>query len=226
MTNRQKERSELRATEVEINIPAFPGFYESELSSEIDRHIEQLFDYDASYCPEIPDDFWQEVDYKKTHENVAKLWLEQYLWWLENKHDLKISMRWSEMISPREYNFTTDRIFAFVHLNDMAKAFRVAGTEAVKEAAKARFTSYDGFASFYNPNIRSWGKLSTWDANQLGTILAALEPDRHYDLMCDFNCNGEMDEAVVLTEKGNKMANEYYEEHRKLEEWNELCRTN
>lgn len=211
--------------EVEVDIPYFPGFYESHLAHLVDWEIERMFDYDGCGTSEEPEVFWREVDYRQTHENVAKLWLEAYQCWLKGEHDLDIPLKWSAMQSPKEYNFTTDRVFALVRLNDMAKAFRKAGTEAVKQAARDRFTSYDGFCSFYNNDIREWGKLSEWDCNQLGTIFAAIG-DRNdlCLLMEDWNCNGEFEEAIVMSEKGRQMVNDYYEDHRKLEEWNTLSK--
>ena len=207
---------------VEVEIPWFPGFYESELSDLVDRELEYMFDYEGDGFSKMPEDFWKEVDYDTTFRNIAKIWLEGYQCWLKGEHELDTPLAWSTMTSPKEYNFTTDRIFAHVKLNDMAAAFRKVGTKSVRLAAEERFTSYDGFMSFYDSDIRTWGKLSTWDHNQLGTIFYAL--GNPGELMYDANCNGGISNAVVLTEKGRKIADDFYHDRRALEEWNLLAK--
>jgi len=210
---------------VEVVIPCFPGFYESELSDLIDRAVDDLFDYEGNGdSKSTPKDFWDHVKYQETELNVAQLWLEGYQRWLKNDHDLDIPLKWAAMESPKEYNFTTDRVFVNVKLNDVAKVFRRAGKDDVAATARKMFTSYDGFISFYDSDIRDWGKFSTWDHNQFGAVFAALGDQEDMDIMYDCNCNGEMDNALVLTEAGRSIADAHYSDSRKLEEWQLLAK--
>lgn len=59
------------------------------------------------------------------------------------------------------------------------------------KAIKKRFTSYDGFISFYSNRIEDWldKPLTEWDHNELGTLLYALwDSDDDYAV---YNCMGD-----------------------------------
>lgn len=91
-----------------------------------------------------------------------------------------IGMRFESMDSPREYNFTTDRVYGLVPLKTMRELFRRSKAENHKTLAAViadRFTSCDGFHSFYPSDLDSWladaGRLQDWDHNELGTLLIA-----------------------------------------------------
>lgn len=91
-----------------------------------------------------------------------------------------IGMTFESMDSPREYNFTTDRVYGLVPLKTMREIFRrskAENHETLAAVVRDTFTSYDGFASFYSPDLDSWlakaGRLQDWDHNELGTLLIA-----------------------------------------------------
>ncbi|MDE3023040.1 MAG: hypothetical protein KGI54_14525 [Pseudomonadota bacterium] len=92
-----------------------------------------------------------------------------------------IGLTFESMDSPREYNFTTDRIYASVPVFVLRKLFKRSREEKHRTLAaviKKRFTSYDGFYSFYSNDLGDWlnRPLAEWDHNELGTLLiAALE---------------------------------------------------
>ena len=106
------------------------------------------------------------------------------------------------MSSPREYNFTTDRVFADIPLARAYLLFRKTREDgSLTEYAQQRFTSYDGFSSYYSPDWKTWGPFREWDHNQLGTVLAAfLNSDSDefrewevYESMEHEQCNGNFD---------------------------------
>ncbi len=83
-----------------------------------------------------------------------------------------------EMVSPREYNFTTDRVFVKVPMRLTRKLFaksKATGHAMLKTLIAERFTSRSGFISFYSNNIDDWlaKPLAEWDSNELGTLLRA-----------------------------------------------------
>ena len=91
-----------------------------------------------------------------------------------------VGMTFESMDSPREYNFATDRVYGEIPLKVLREIFRRSKAEKHETLAAiigARFTSYDGFASFYSPDLDSWlakaGPLAGWDHNELGTLLIA-----------------------------------------------------
>jgi len=111
----------------------FGGFYHSWHSERIDNDIE-MYDYD-----------WEEIDYKKTHNNYCKGLLESV------NNELDMNLEFVELDSPREYNFTTDKIIASIphkEFTDLKKEYvnNSEFVEWINEESKSR----DGFHSFYS----------------------------------------------------------------------------
>ena len=63
------------------------------------------------------------------------------------------------MDSPREYNFTTDRVYAHIPVNVVLALFARSAAEGharLRETIRERFTSYDGFHSHYDTTLDTW----------------------------------------------------------------------
>lgn len=92
-----------------------------------------------------------------------------------------IGLVFETMTSPREYNFQTDRLFADVPLKVMRELFKRSAADnhaKLSHVIRQRFTSRDGFSSFYSNNLADWiaKPLREWDHNEFGTlIIAALQ---------------------------------------------------
>lgn len=102
---------------------------------------------------------WQAGKYKRERRNVNSL-----------------RLTWGAMESPREYNFTTDRLFANVPVSVVRKLWAISKAdshETLTRVASDRHSSRSGFISFYASNWRDWGPVSDWDHNQLETLLRA-----------------------------------------------------
>jgi hypothetical protein len=149
----------------------FSGFYSSLHSDNVDQTVTQLFaDRDTGCNPNegLEMALSRTCNYKQVYANYAKAYCENFGAWLGIP-----SLKFEELSSPREYNFTTDRIFAKVSLKDLYKVKREVLPTALAERAKSMLTSYDGFMSYYSPDVKSWGGLANWDANQCNCLLAA-----------------------------------------------------
>lgn len=151
---------------INLTVP-FSGFYESWHSENIDRAEESLVQNDSGDPM-----FWLgefvNIDWSCVHLAYA----EKYVDILANVFE--IPLKFEHLSSPREYNFTTDRIFAdmpIAHAYLMLRKTRADGS--LDTCAKKRFTSCDGFISHYRNDWREWGPPSTWDHNQWGTVFAA-----------------------------------------------------
>ena len=165
----------------EINIPV-PGFYESWLDHGLDRAVEELAEgmaeeHDLS-ASEIAGIIFDSANWGKAHDILARAYAEEYDNFLCEEYDLNLGLEFSIMTSPREYNFTTDRVFCTISRDAVAQLYRAVNKADLTAAAREQFTSRSGFISFYDPDWRTWGKLSEWDYNQLGTLLHALHRDR------------------------------------------------
>lgn len=184
-----------------IQIP-FSGFYESKWSQEIDYIEENETEYfetdrqaedgvakelrlDAREYGEILN---RRTSYSDAYRQIAKDYADAFNDWFKDECDLDLGLTYESMSSPREYNFTTDRIFAHIPMTAVRALFdRSVGDnhKRLAEIIKRRFTSYDGFISHYRNNLADWlaKDVADWDHNELETLLLAVMPesDRNYE---------------------------------------------
>lgn len=182
-----------------VEIP-FAGFYESIWSGILDREVEQFCECEAEkQTDESSEQFQPEplrlsesayfdlvyysADFSAAHLGIAQDYLSE---WDDSASELlaqvipgfALGARWESMTSPREYNFSTDRIFAYIPAQSIAQLFAYSestGHSALTYVIRSRFTSYDGFHSFYSNQLSDWIEkpLGDWDWNELGTLLRA-----------------------------------------------------
>lgn len=162
---------------IESTLP-FSGFYYTIWSDQLEREEEQQAEWMQEKWPSLETDEIREVlmdhaDYPAQCAAVAKAYVDAFENRINEEFDLGITLSFKEMTSPREYSFTTDRIFVEVSREDLVRLYRVVGRKRVAEKARERFTSRSGFISFYSPDIGDWGRLREWDYNQVGTIFEA-----------------------------------------------------
>jgi hypothetical protein len=181
----------------------------------IDREVESIFDYsDGRENSNIPDAIYGGsgveycADFSKTHLAMAKEYLECWMDQFQQETCLKIDYKYESYSSPREYNFETDRLFAWVKNSSIKELFAASKADnhaQLAEMIKERFTSRSGFISSYSNDLESWldKPLLQWDHNELGTLLKAVlaihyDEDRFdtYELMESFECNGGLSNAV------------------------------
>jgi hypothetical protein len=171
-----------------VNIPFFPGFYESFLSFEIDQAIEQERESEeySQYAPyDVAEVFWNHINYQEIYPRVAEAWVNELSDILEEiaeelgapPHLAKPYLKYLRMVSPREYNFGTDKVDALVSSTLVEWMLAKTSHTTLAKVCKERHTSRDGFISFYNPDYRLWGPVNNWDHNQLGTLLLAFFED-------------------------------------------------
>lgn len=144
-----------------VTMVPFSGFYETIHSDRLER-----FFIDEELPQEEQDKLWEEIDWKTEQIDYCK----EYLRVLSKI--LGFTLEFESMVSPREYNFTTDRLFAYIKREDFEKL--KAGIDDIKmeEYVKDHFTSYDGFSSFYSNCWDDWlDQKEEFDHNQIGSLL-------------------------------------------------------
>lgn len=172
----------------------FSGFYESIHSSELDDRLEQEFssDYDNVFSS-LLEKAYDNIDWGAVHNEYAKEYTEAFA----DEFDIKV--KFETLISPKYYNFETDRIFAYIELSEVKRLFELVPKEVLERRIKANFTSRSGFISHYFNELSLWDTdLANWDHNQIGTLIEAyistIEPEfdqnQEYSLMEDSVCNG------------------------------------
>lgn len=157
---------------------------------------------------EIAEILFKVTHYRAAYEKIAQWYAEAFDSWAgeklgmtrkakRNRYDYQtektvvetynadsIGLKFESMDSPREYNFTTDRIFCHIPLKTVRALFKASAAEyhvSLRAAIRERFTSRDGFISGYPNGLDSWlsKPLREWDHNEIGTLLVAMtgEPE-------------------------------------------------
>jgi len=180
----------------------FDGFYESVHSSNIDFAEEGLFQNDRGDANgPLNERFYWLANYSHVLAKYAQDYAETFA------REFEIDLKFESLSSPREYNFTTDRIFCEISRKEVRRLFREVNKIALYKLAKERFTSRDGFSSFYDPYWKNWGSVDKWDHNQIGTLIAAFVGDfDEGDLMQDVDCNGDLTNWLYESVPADKKA--------------------
>jgi len=165
-------------------IAPFSGFCESIhdgfFDSEINRDLENLaceYGLNNEILQGYAEKVYSLTDWQKTREHYCRVWLDGFVEEFEDLTGLFIDLEYETLDSPREYNFTTDRLVATISESDIKKLYRACDKTILQQVIKERFTSYDGFISFYSNDLNDWmaeKHFTEWDHNQLETLLLAL----------------------------------------------------
>ena len=173
----------------------FDGFYESITMSLLEPDLDsENQNQREEGLPEIID--WEVIDCG--FYNVAKEWVKSYRNWLESEFNLKLeSLQFESLSSPREYNFTTDRIFCNISDEDIVKLHEFALKHHLDHATvQDAFASRDGFHSFYDDFVNEWSNkpVLDWDHNELTILFPTSDSEgedfNYYDIWEDSLCNG------------------------------------
>lgn len=174
----------------------FTGFYDSLHNSRFDDVIERAFQNDDGEVNQgLLDRVWCKLDISTGYQNYAKAYAKAFC------EKFEIVGEFESMTSPREYNFTTDRIFIKLADSEIQRIFNECDKARLTEVCKAKFTSRDGFSSFYSPDWQTWGDVTEWDHNQCGALIQAfIDPDfdkwAEYYLCEDFSGFGLLDDWI------------------------------
>lgn len=168
---------------VNIELPFFPGFYESSLMNSdtaywaIKDELEYMQDaYILKEHPEYKGLTEDDLDFRYSdfEHDLAVAFADA--WW-NNAPSIVESVEFSEIVSPKYYNFSTDRLFADVELKEgwqeVMRAFMKENTDWLKERIKEDWTSYDGFCSFMNNDFSEWDRylFEDMDERYISTML-------------------------------------------------------
>ena len=164
---------------VNIELPFFPGFYESDLENSDTSYwaIKEELDYHRNYCDTpckelTEDDF--EFHYGDYEKEVRENWADA---WKENAPGIVLSLENVTMWSPRYYNFDHDRLYADIELadnwQDVMQHFMDKNYDWLKDRIYDDWTSYDGFMSFMSNDVDEWGDFlfNKQDVRYISTML-------------------------------------------------------
>ena len=180
---------------LESTIP-FDGFYESFISDDIYHQIGQQIEWDSDIYDlnedeqQVIEDSYLSVNRSYFYNQIAEDYTNFYIDALnERLEGFTLNATYKCFESPREYNFETDRIFIEIeenHAIDFIKYIIKNYKKELEKKIKDRFTSRDGFISFYKNSLDLWiDDYSEWDFNMIGTCLELFdleEEDINYSL--------------------------------------------
>ena len=174
----------------------FDGFYESFISDDIDYQIGQQIEWDIDTFDLneseqlILVDNYLTVNRSYFYNQIAEDYTNFYIDALnERLKGFTLKATYKCFTSPREYNFSTDRIFIEIeenHAIDFIKYIIKNYKKELEKKIQDRFTSRDGFISFYKNSLDLWiDDYSEWDCNMIGTCFELFdleEEDINYSL--------------------------------------------
>src|SRR5574340_487293 len=167
----------------EIQVP-FPGFYESILSGAIDRAEEMTVeslreneDYDIFEYYQIANILFDHTNYTAVHLTIAEAWVKEFANYVAEAFDLRLGLEFVEMTSPREYNFTTDRVFAKISMPQLRELFELVDKRRLDEECERWLKSRSGFISHYDHRWRNWGTIEQELDEAVLEARGEIEPD-------------------------------------------------
>ena len=165
----------------ELNISFFPGFYESWLSQIVDYEESSFCENESEGWPEELrlESLFEAIDYSAAYEYLTGAYVEAL------QEAAGFSIKFSDMTSPKYYNFETDRLFVMVsdwRIKRMFAASRKEDHASLAKVFRTRFTSRSGFISHYSPDLPE-KPLADWDCNELGALF-------------DATCDSDLEETV------------------------------
>lgn len=177
-----------------IQLP-FSGFYETMWGGAIDHCLDCFSEYNSDDFNEDNDDvcnvpshdFCFDLLFKNTNfESFRVAIAKKYVTYFKDalRKDVYLgldlsSLEFSNLCSPREYNYRNDDLYATIADKDIEKMFSVSAKdnhEKLGQLITQEFSHRNGFISHYSNNLKTWLKkpLIEWDHNELGTLLKAV----------------------------------------------------
>ena len=140
----------------QIGLPSFHGFYDS-IWGEMDSYeIEWL----AQEHNLAHSDDWRYKDFNEHMQYISEEYARLAISEMNSDLSLHLEMGVTQVWSPREYNFTTDKIYVVVALSNKDRRHIVDLMEKdydnLKKVIHKHHTSCDGFISFMSNDIDEW----------------------------------------------------------------------
>ncbi len=141
------------SNKIEIQLP-FSGFYESIHDMYIDNHIEYELDYletELGYTDEQLDiikDRFYDMDYAPIRKTICEHYINAYNAVFYDEYNIHLDLEYSQLISPKFYNFETDRLYALIDESIYNEVTALVNKEEFKVMLKDKFKPQSGFMPF------------------------------------------------------------------------------
>jgi hypothetical protein len=193
----------METTKFETFLPLFPGFYCTYLESDDAETLELDYINEQRAENGLEPIEWDECefDYDEYHQRVSEAYTEAV------EHELKSlrlvnNIEFQKLISPKEYNFSTDSIDVEIDVNiENLQKYIAENKQKFIEYLKEKYTSCSGFISRYSPDFDVWSedtdRFTNFDCNghYLGSILNFILSNEGVEY--DLDLNGETNYITV-----------------------------
>ena len=147
---------------IETYLPLFNGFYGS--------HWDDVDFYGEEEIYNLPEDrsFDDFVDWDKYHQAIV----EEYCYYIESElSDFINEVKLQKLVSPKYYNFSNDSVDCVIDVDvDKVNEYLKDNFDAFSKYIKERYTSCDGFISYYDNDADEWHDWSE-DSHKCGSVL-------------------------------------------------------
>ena len=135
-----RENAQLAENEILVQVP-FCGTYEA-----LDVLITSDVECEQEYLEENPQEGYEDGFYASFD---MKSFLDRYVKFIGSECGLQ-SLKFQNIYSPREYNFSTDTVYASVDKNELWELYeKIKDSEAYAAEVKKWGTSCDGYVAYY-----------------------------------------------------------------------------
>jgi len=142
-------KENIKASETIKTTINFGGFYNSIHDDNIERACESFYSDDNGNCNW--DIILDKVDFKKLRGVYIDLYCDLFSDWLKENYNLAIKFENISLLSPREYNFETDKILCDIDIMENESVIKIMKAKpAFLDWVKDRTQSKSGYISFYS----------------------------------------------------------------------------
>lgn len=165
----------------------YQGMYAGELEDQSQQESEHRAESDRETQPEglrldaeaYAELLFDAADWRKMEGALNLEYVEALNYFMTQMIGQESKLVYESMSSPKEYNFTTDRIFCDIPTKTVRRMLAISkedGHATLAKVIEERHSSYDGFASYYSSNSDEWlaRKVTDWDHNELHTLILAI----------------------------------------------------
>lgn len=164
-----------------IEVPFFPGFYESELynndmfynevTNENLENYRDIFDDDSLTSNDL------DIDFETYRKDCCEKYVDSFY---EVCPEFVNEVNFAELVQPRYYNYDSDKLYVDIEFSDDWKekiiSFMVKNKEWLSEKIKADWSDRSGFLSLMDNDFQKWFEIfkvgdNKVDARYISVIL-------------------------------------------------------
>jgi len=149
----------------------FSGFYESVHSDQMDQALESTLDAEPREPALVFDDLV--IDTQGFYKEYAEAYIASVVTFLAQECDISLDLEFFEVNSPKEYNFETDQIVAYISEEGIKAMLEHIDWHDLEADIQEQLKNRDGFCTMRSNNMYDWlfRGIKDWDSIELGFLM-------------------------------------------------------